>query len=317
MSKKSSDETKDQRDNSLDWTYWNQIPVLELEQAILLTVNWTPRATRKFLDVCDYSAFYPPRYHEILAIAEAHILNGSLNCISQFQKNVRAVDWLAWLLTIDISAPDEWQPIGSECSVERRSAEGRMVEVEDLPATTAGSILFYPIADGKQWVIGRSGSEKKIDKLAAFEEMALAFRSPGVDVLESIAPNAFTPTFGEEKVMDGKMADELSRETSDLTESIRIARKEGNHGELEKYQADLDRLNQFSPDSRECLNKGDPMKTLTSSIRSRRKTAIRKIHDEFGDEFAALFEAYKVGNRYVTYQPNEPEPTWILDPPTS
>ncbi len=115
MSKKSSDETKYQRDNSLDWTYWNRIPVLELEQAILLTVNWTPRATRKFLDVCDYSAFYPPRYHEILAIAQAHILDGSLKYINQFEKNLRTVDWLQWLKTIGITPPNEWRPIDPEC----------------------------------------------------------------------------------------------------------------------------------------------------------------------------------------------------------
>ena len=131
MSKKPNDGTNTK---PLDWMYWNRMPVLTLQQAICLTLNFDPKPYYSG----QLNSLYPSSYHELSEIAQAHILDGSLQYLNQSVKNLRVIDWLQWLQTIDIPIPDGWQPTGVTESTEKAdSFDSRYKEHYEEAVNTA------------------------------------------------------------------------------------------------------------------------------------------------------------------------------------
>ena len=127
MSNKPNDKTKGQKDldgsdKSIDWAYWNRMPVLTLNQAVCLTLNAIPGSIG---NVRIEGFLHPSPFDKLSAIAQAHILNGSLNYLDHFEKNLRVTDWLQLLQANDISFPDEWRPVGLTFESTENAGKGK------------------------------------------------------------------------------------------------------------------------------------------------------------------------------------------------
>jgi len=175
------------RNEPPEWSYWNRV-LVDLDEAICLTLNIDPKSY--------YSDSSNSRtYNNLYDYANSSISDGSLQYQNKFTgEKFRAVDWLKWLEMMELHAPDEWLPVGSnrgdDSSESANAYEARykpnyeeavdiaiaMAESNELSTPTCLAQLYYHMETHMNDCPVNYGSAKK-PKMATVEKYV---RSGGV-----------------------------------------------------------------------------------------------------------------------------------------
>ena len=95
------------KDQLADYQHWNRMPVINLRQAIMLTLGIEPAP----------NIYEPPnqrRYVQLEQVALSHRQAGTLPVCAHDPDSIRSDDWLQWVRSnSDEEPPKEWQPIAA------------------------------------------------------------------------------------------------------------------------------------------------------------------------------------------------------------